>query len=383
MPRHFRSLGSILLCGLALAGTPALAQQQPKPQQELRTDELDLRPKEMQVPTSGPYQDLPLGPVPTELGQQPADDGSAISQQIFGPSVDAAYGAFQRGYYLTALELALPRAKNGDRVAQTLVAELFAKGLGVGEDPLQAAQWYGLASENGDALATFELAMMYQEGRGVAKDRKKAAELLEQSADAGNLSAKYNLGLLAIEGVYVKPDMVRAAKLIGEAAAGGIPEAEYDYAGLLAEGAGIAPDPVAAADFMGRAAEAGILAAQVDYATLLYLGKGIGKDRTAAVRWYQRAAEAGSPVAQNRYAKLLAVGEGVPLDLEEAAMWRAMARRQGLADPQLDKLLVSIHKDELDRAEERARFWPSEPPVAVAEASPAAGAPVATTAPSN
>lgn len=47
-------------------------------------------------------------------------------------------------------------------------------------------------------------------------------------------------------------------------------------------------------------------------------------------------------------------------------MYRALARRQGLKDPQLDKLLVSIKADALSRAEERARFWPSAPPTRVA-----------------
>jgi uncharacterized protein len=43
-------------------------------------------------------------------------------------------------------------------------------------------------------------------------------------------------------------------------------------------------------------------------------------------------------------------------------MWRALARRQGLSDPALDRLLVSIPAAELASAEERARFWPSTPP---------------------
>ncbi len=64
----------------------------------------------------------------------------------------------------------------------------------------------------------------------------------------------------------------------------------------------------------------------------------------------------------DRYAKLLAVGEGTKLDLIEAAMWRALARRQGLNDPQLDALLVSLPPKDLAIAEERARFWPSRPP---------------------
>ena len=80
-------------------------------------------------------------------------------------------------------------------------------------------------------------------------------------------------------------------------------------------------------------------------------------------------------MAQNRYAKLLAVGEGVTLDLKQAAMWRALARRQGLTDPQLDKLLATISQADLDAAEEMARFWPSRPPQAVATASPAPAAP--------
>src|SRR6185369_10730236 len=88
----------------------------------------------------------------------------------------------------------------------------------------------------------------------------------------------------------------------------------------------------------------------------------IDRNLKDAVGWYERAANAGNPVAQNRYAKLLAVGEGVDLDLKQAAMWRALARRQGLNDPLLDKLLIGISQKDLDAAEELARFWPSQPP---------------------
>src|SRR5690606_20276350 len=75
-----------------------------------------------------------------------------ISNEVFGPRVpvDLAFGAFQRGYFLTALELALPRAEEGDAAAQTLIAELYAKGLGVSQNDQRAAGWYQLASNNGD-----------------------------------------------------------------------------------------------------------------------------------------------------------------------------------------------------------------------------------------
>ena len=109
------------------------------------------------------------------------------------------------------------------------------------------------------------------------------------------------------------------------------------------------------------------------------------RDLPGAVRWYQQAAAAGNPVAENRFAKLLAVGEGVGLDLQQAAMWRALARRQGLNDPVLDKLLVSIPAADLAAAEELARFWPSLPPsgstASAAASADTAGQAVANPAP--
>ena len=172
---------------------------------------------------------------------------------------------------------------------------------------------------------------------------------------------------LAIEGpeaqiIHIKLPNAHRIMARDDGADAELPEAQYDYGTMLIEGAGAVPDPVGGVKYIGLAAEAGLIDAQVDYATLLYMGQGVAKDLPAAASWYQRAAEAGSPVAQNRYAKLLAAGEGVTLNLEDAAMWRALARRQGLSDPALDRLLVSIPAESLTRAEERARFWPSELP---------------------
>ena len=358
----------IALFALALA-TPALAQQPPA-----SNAVEDLRPKGEQFNDNLGYQELPISPVPPELQVGGNADASTISSEIFGDNVDSAYGAYQRGYFLTALQLALPRAEQGDRAAQTLIGEIYADGLGVAENKTKAATWYKAASTNGDPLATFALALMYQNGDGVEKDRQMAADLFQRAADAGNMMAKYIRGLLYIEGTYVPPDLVKAAELIGEAAASGIPEAQYDYGGMLMEGAGIAPDPSAAAEQFRLAAEAGLASAQVDYATLLYLGKAVPKDRVAAASWYARAADSGNPVAQNRYGKLLAAGEGVTADLEASAMYRALARRQGLPDPQLDAMLAKVPADVIAKAEERARFWPVPPPTRVAEATTPANA---------
>jgi len=299
-----------------------------------------------------------------ERAEETAGEAEAISEGVFGPrrSVDLAYGAYQKGQYLTAFSYALDRAEQNDATAQTLIGVLYENGLGVAQDPGLAASWYDIAARNGDPAAAFQLALLMQEGRGIPQNRGRAAELFEQAAEGGYAEAKYNLALLHIEGVHVPPDMVRAAGLMSEAAEAGLPRALYDYGIMLIEGAGVAPDIGAGADRVGRAARAGLAEAQVEYATLLYLGQGVPQDREEAARWYRRAANQGNPVAQARLAKLHAVGENVELDLQEAAMWRALARRQGLVDPELQRLLVSISEADLAAAEERARFWPGTPP---------------------
>jgi hypothetical protein len=353
---------AVLAALLAALAAPSLAQEAiPGPAQAL--------PEDVHLPADLGIESLPIPVAPQQPAADSGEEALSISNEVLGPRVrvDEAYGAFQRGFYLTALELALPRAERSDPAAQTLIAEIYAKGLGVPENQTSASSWYALASKNGDPIATFELGLMYQDGRGVPKSRERAAKLFEEAAGMGNVPAKYNLGLLHIEGKYATPDLVKAAALIREAAEAGMIEAMYDYGGMLMEGAGVAPNAKLGAEQIGLAAKEGMVAAQVDYATLLYLGNGVPRNVPEAATWYARAASAGNPVAQNRYAKLLAVGEGVESDLEQAAMWRALARRQGLTDPVLDKLLVSILPAELARAEERARFWPSEPPTAVAE----------------
>ena len=58
-------------------------------------------------------EELPIDVVPDTVPTEPWDEALKISDDIFGPRirVDQAYGAFQRGYFLTALSLALPAPK--------------------------------------------------------------------------------------------------------------------------------------------------------------------------------------------------------------------------------------------------------------------------------
>ena len=130
---------------------------------------------------------------------QAAVGRASIPDRFGAPPADAAYGAFQRGLYMTALNLALPRAEAGDPAAQTLAAEILSRGLGVARDEAEAAKWYQLAAEQGVPEAQFQYALLLLDGRFVNRDVQGAYALMQAAAEAGNRLAQFNFAQLVID----------------------------------------------------------------------------------------------------------------------------------------------------------------------------------------
>src|ERR1700739_1803276 len=104
-----------------------------------------------------------------------------------GPPPDMAYGAFQRGYFITAFSLATDRVTNdADPKAMTLLGALYAEGLGVPQDDRRAAEWYRLAAARGDSNAMFALAMFALSGRGGPRDRDASTRWPAAAAQIGH-----------------------------------------------------------------------------------------------------------------------------------------------------------------------------------------------------
>src|SRR6516164_24853 len=122
------------------------------------------------------------------------------------PRVDLVYGAYQRGEYRTARDLALPRAEAGDPKAMTMLGELYSNALGVKLDEAKAVDWYRRASDAGDREAMFALAMMRIAGRGGPVDKGEAVKLLASAAKLGSPKAAYNLALLYLDGQTLPQD---------------------------------------------------------------------------------------------------------------------------------------------------------------------------------
>jgi TPR repeat protein len=290
-----------------------------------------------------------LTPPTAAVTKPPA--GGLNPERFGGRPVDVAYGAFQRGLYVTAYNLAMVRARNGDPAAQTLVAEIVSRGLGVPLSQVEAAKWYALAAEQGIPEAQFQYALMLLDGTYVKRDVNGAYALLEAAAEAGNVLAQFNFAQLIVEREPGDAGMAKAASYYERAANAGLADAQYALSQIYGNGAGGRKrDEVEARRWLELAARQGFDTAEVDLGTWMVQGRGGPKQRKAGFALLRRAALGGNVAAQNRVAKLYMQGVGVEPDSIMAAAWYIVARRAGLNDPEMDDLLNGLTAEETKEA---------------------------------
>jgi TPR repeat protein len=327
--RHSRAiLGALLACAAALPAAAAPGDAAPA-----RPATAPARPGPAKTPPAAPFKPEPAST---------------------DPRIDIAYGAYQRGLYVTAFREATLRLERNhdDAAAMTLLGELFNQGLGVQQSSTEAAQWYGLAAQRGDAHAMASLGLMAADGRGMDKNSALAREWLDKAAVKNEPVACYNLALLLLNGD--EKDVARAVGLMRVAAQAEIGDAQHGLGVLYARGLGVARDTTQAANWYLRATKNGSIAGTVEYAIALFNGEGVAKNEAQAARYFRRAAAQGNAIAQNRLARLYATGRGVPRNLVEAAAWHLVASGQGLADSWLDSALSDLSKEDRTRAEQIA-----------------------------
>lgn len=359
-----------LVAGVLLAGPPAAAEDAPAPFAQTQAplpaadpgsisdliDNLGSGGAEAPVAAAPPVlegQDgVEFGAAPepgVEPFQRPPENDSPLTVLPDNATIDYAYGAFQRGLYLSAFAIALEHARKGEPAAQTLVAYIYANGLGVPQNHKEAVTWYDLAAKGGDPSAMEELANLLMVGEGVQKDPDRARSLLEQAVAKGRRSAAYALGLIHL-GDGSDGDLIKASEAFKVAADAGNSDAQYALATMYLDGQGMPRDLVMAGRMMGQAAKAGHVGAQVEYAIMLFNGKGVRKDEAAAFAWFRLAAISGNPVAENRLARLYAAGIGTKPDLKEAAKWHFRARRAGISDLWLDGVVKGLTPEDVAAA---------------------------------
>ena len=93
------------------------------------------------------------------------------------------YLAYDRADYRSALNVWLPTAEQGDPEAQTMVGEIYERGLGAEPNYEAAIEWYRRAAEQGYSRAQFNLGTLYEQGLGVPADRLEALNWYRRAWD--------------------------------------------------------------------------------------------------------------------------------------------------------------------------------------------------------
>lgn len=288
-------------------------------------------------PEGGPSTGL------TVLDRMGADLPALPEEKPFTGKVDDAYGAFQRGRYLTAMELALPRAQLGDPAAQTLVAEILDRGLAVKRNRDQAMFWYEQAANGGDPTGMFKYAVLLMERSASKEDRRKADELMKKSAELGNPSAQFNYAQVLVADSPGEKGLREALPYYEKSAEQGIADAQYALSQIYASLADLPEEKKKRArEWLLRSARAGYDTAQLDLGMWLVNGTAGERDYDAGFKWMKRAADGGNAAAQSKLAQLYIHAIGTKADPVEAAKWFVLARRAGLNDPSLEDFYLGL-----------------------------------------
>lgn len=147
-----------------------------------------------------------------------------------------------RAWYKKSVAGLSKAAATGDAVAQNHLASMYAAGLGVSEDYVQAIFWFRKAAEQGEARSQYDLGRMYEMGKGVLKDYDEAMGWYKKAADQGYAYAQSGLGGMYAEGRGVKKDGTQAAAWYKKAADQGNAEGQKRLGDMYQKGNGVSKD---------------------------------------------------------------------------------------------------------------------------------------------
>lgn len=224
-------------------------------------------------------------------------------------------------------------SETGDPRAQTLIAACCQHGVGVDNDPGQAAELYRRAMKRGDWTAQVNYARLLDEGIGVTKDEVEATRLLLEAAAAGEARAQGLVGkrYWNATGGVAKDDR-EAIAWFEKGANGGDALSQSNFAAMLLDGTPDSATVMQAIWCFRRAAANGFVIAQHNLGVILYYGEHGIQDVEEGLVWLERAAEEGYSNAAYHFGVACYQGEKRPRDLAAAWRWLEQAAGKGHAD---------------------------------------------------
>ena len=139
---------------------------------------------------------------------------SLLTTPIIAQDFDKGVAAEKRGDYAAALREWRPLAEQGDARAQYNLGQLYLQGLGVPQEPYEAAKWHRLAAEQGNAVAQFSLGLVHWLGQGLPQDYVRAHMWFNIAAVHGYMYA--NKGRDRVAKLMAAGDISKAERMARE-----------------------------------------------------------------------------------------------------------------------------------------------------------------------
>ena len=182
--------------------------------------------------------------------------------------------------------------------AQYSLGVMYAEGIGVAQDPTEAARLYHLAADQGFAHAQCNLGQMYDNGTGVAQDHAEAVRLYLIAADQGYAIAQCSLPWVCQNSTGTAQDHAKAAQWYRLAADQGNADAQCNLGWMYKTGTGVPQNHAEAMQCFRLAADQGLIEGQFNLGVMYKNGDGVAQDDAEAARWYPIASDQGFAQSQ-------------------------------------------------------------------------------------
>ena len=107
-----------------------------------------------------------------------------VSAPVYAGDFQDGENAYRKGDYRTAFEKFEPLAEQGNAQAQWLLAGLYARGMGVARDYVQALKWSAIAGANGVEAGSI--------GRDLLQKKMTPDQINKAFREAGEWIREYN-----------------------------------------------------------------------------------------------------------------------------------------------------------------------------------------------
>ena len=135
-----------------------------------------------------------------------------LSAAVGAGSYEDGRKAYDAGDFDKAMAVWAPAAESGDADSQYGMGLLYADGIVVPMDDVEALKWFGLAADKGHGEAQYKLGVMHANGWGVPMSEAEAMKWYLLAAGKGVTAAQVSVGTMYQNGFSVEQDKVEALK---------------------------------------------------------------------------------------------------------------------------------------------------------------------------